>query len=35
MHSLTCEGPGYDMPTVMTRLLHLGMPLKEVVKAST
>ncbi|MBV7335063.1 amidohydrolase/deacetylase family metallohydrolase [Chloroflexi bacterium TSY] len=28
MHSLTCEGPAYDMPTVMTRLLHLGMSLR-------
>ena len=35
MHSLTCEGPGYDMPTVMTRLLHLGMPLTEVIRRST
>ena len=35
MHSLTCEGPGYDLPTVMTRILHLGMPLEEVIKAST
>ncbi len=35
MHSLTCEGPGYDLPTVMSRLLHLGMPLNEVVRAST
>ena len=35
MHSLTCEGPAYDMPTVMTRLLHLGMPLQEVIRSST
>ena len=35
MHSLTCEGPGYDMPTVMTRILHLGMPLEKVIEAST
>ena len=35
IHSLTCEGPGYDQPTVMSKLLHLGMPLVEVVRAST
>ena len=35
MHSLTCEGPAYDMVTVMTRLLHLGLSLPEVIKAST
>ena len=35
MHSLTCEGPGYDLPTVMSKLLHVGMPLIEVVRAST
>ena len=35
MHSLTCDGPGYDLPTVMSRLLHLGMPLTEVIRTST
>lgn len=35
IHTGTCEGPAYDMPTVMTRLLHLGMPLTEVVARST
>ena len=35
LHSLTCEGPAYDLPTVMTRLLHLGMPLPEVIRCST
>ncbi len=35
IHSGTCEGPAYDMPTVMTRLLHVGMPLSEVVARST
>ena len=35
MHSLTCEGPAYDMPTVMSRLLHLGMSLQEVIRCST
>lgn len=35
LHSGTCEGPAYDMPTVMTRMLHLGMSLNEVVRCST
>jgi len=35
LHSGTCEGPAYDMPTVMSRLLHLGMPLREVIARST
>jgi dihydroorotase len=35
IHSGTCEGPAYDMPTVMTRLLHVGMPLNEVIARST
>ncbi|MDP7395903.1 MAG: amidohydrolase/deacetylase family metallohydrolase [Lentisphaeria bacterium] len=35
MHSLTCDGPAYDMPTVMTRMLHLGMSLPAVIRCST
>jgi dihydroorotase len=35
IHRGTCEGPAYDMPTVMTRLLYAGMPLNEVVARST
>ena len=35
LHSGTCEGPAYDLPTVMTKLLHLGMPLEEVIRAAT
>ncbi|MBT5709104.1 MAG: amidohydrolase family protein [Verrucomicrobia bacterium] len=35
IHSLNIDGPVYDLPTVMTRLLHIGMPLVEVVRAST
>ena len=35
LHGMTCEGPAYDFPTVMTRQLHLGMPLAEVVRCST
>ncbi len=29
------EGPTYDLPTTMTRFLHLGMSLPQVVAAST
>ena len=29
------EGPAYDLPTVMTKLLHLGMPLNDVIAAVT
>ena len=35
MHAMTREGPAYDMPTVLTRMLHLGMPLPEVIRCST
>ncbi len=35
LHSGTCEGPAYDLPTVMTKLLHLGLPLPEVVRSAT
>lgn len=35
MHTLTCDGPAYDMPTVMTKMVALGMPLYEVIRAST
>ena len=35
VHPLTCEGPAYDMPTVLTRMLHLGMPLREVIRCAT
>ncbi|MEO7652116.1 MAG: amidohydrolase/deacetylase family metallohydrolase [Bryobacteraceae bacterium] len=35
MHSGTCEGPCYDLPTVMTKLLHVGMPLSRVIEAAT
>ena len=35
MHSGTCEGPCYDLPTVMTKLLHVGMPLVRVIEATT
>ncbi len=35
MHSFTHEGPAYDMPTVMSKLLHLGMSLESVIESST
>ena len=35
LHTGCFEGPAYDMPTVMTRMLHLGMPLAEVIRRST
>lgn len=35
LHSGTCEGPAYDLPTVMTKLLHLGLPLAEVIRRTT
>jgi len=35
LYSLSWDGPAYDLPTVMSKLLHLGMPLGEVIKATT
>jgi len=35
LHSGTCEGPAYDLPTVMTRMLRAGLPLPEVVRRAT
>lgn len=35
LHRGSCEGPGYDLATVMTRILHLGMPLVEVIRGVT
>ena len=35
IHSLNIDGPVYDLPTVMSRLWHIGMPLVDVVRAST
>ena len=34
-HSGCVEGPAYDLPTIMSKLLHLGMPLYDVIKAVT
>jgi dihydroorotase len=35
LHSGTCEGPAYDFPTVLTRMLRLGLPLEEAIRRST
>lgn len=35
LHTGNICGPAYDLPTVMTKMLHLGMPLYDVVKATT
>jgi dihydroorotase len=35
LHAGTCDGPCYDMPTVLTRLLHVGMPVTDMIRAST
>lgn len=35
LHAGTCEGPAYDLPTVMTRLLRVGMPLTEIIRCCT
>ena len=35
LHSGNAGGPAYDLPTVMSKLLHVGMPLYEVIKATT
>ena len=35
LHTGTCFGPAYDLPTVMTKMLSLGMSLTDVIKATT
>lgn len=35
LHTLNTSGPAYDLPTVMTKFLYLGMPLIEIIKAVT
>lgn len=34
-HKLNVTGPAYDLPTIMTKMLHLGMPLYDIIKATT
>jgi dihydroorotase len=35
LHSLCHEGPAYDLVSVMTKLLAVGMPLADVIRATT
>jgi dihydroorotase len=35
IHTYNVDGPVFDQPTTLTKLLHLGMPLVEVVRATT
>jgi dihydroorotase len=35
LHSMNLHGPVYDMPTTMSKFLHLGVPLERVIAMST
>jgi dihydroorotase len=35
LHQLSVNGPAYDLPTCMSKFLHLGMSLRDVVRAAT
>jgi len=35
IHHFNLRGPVYDLPTTMSKFLHLGMPLEKVIQAST
>ncbi|MEZ6148115.1 MAG: amidohydrolase family protein [Planctomycetaceae bacterium] len=35
LHAWCINGPVYDMPTTMSKFLHLGMPLERVVELTT
>jgi dihydroorotase len=35
LHQFNLRGPVYDMPTTMSKFLYLGMPLEQVIRAST
>ena len=35
LHQFCIDGPTYDLPTTMSKLLHLGMPLEKVIEATT
>lgn len=35
LHTGNSKGPAYDLPTVMTKFLSIGMPLEHVVRATT
>lgn len=35
VHSFNLNGPVHDMPTTMSKLLYLGMPIHDIIRAST
>ncbi|XP_065184156.1 deacetylase Atu3266-like [Sycon ciliatum] len=35
LHTGSMDGPAYDLPTVMTKMLHVGMPLLDIITAVT
>lgn len=35
LHTFSCDGPAYDLTTVMSKFLHLGMPLSKIIEAVT
>ncbi len=35
LHKRSYNGPVYDLPTTMSKFLHLGLPLEEVIRATT
>lgn len=35
LHSLSANGPVGDLPTTMSKFLHLGMPLDDIIRATT
>ncbi|KAK7093998.1 deacetylase Oant_2987-like [Littorina saxatilis] len=35
LHTASVDGPAYDLTTVMSKMLHLGMPLNDVIAAVT
>jgi dihydroorotase len=35
LHQLSIRFPAYDLPTCLTKFLHLGVPLREVIRAAT
>src|SRR5262249_29205493 len=35
LHQLSINGPAYDLPTTLSKFLHLGMSLPDVIRAST
>jgi dihydroorotase len=35
LHQLSVNGPAFDLPTTLSKFIHLGMSLREVVEAAT